>query len=70
MKGTIVVLLPYGSKCPDFRNWEMPEGFKEYLDGMINILYLPKGGSIYIGEAGVDVVNNLHKQLHKLIKEE
>jgi len=66
MKGTVVIILPKEVDYRFFRGFQLPREFNKYLDGTVNILVLPKGGSIHIGKVGVDVIDSLHRQIHEI----
>jgi len=58
-KGTVVIVVPEGSHInpADVRQWEFPVGFSEYLDGRINVVYLPEGGVFGIGKRGKELMD-------------
>ena len=70
MKGTIVIVIGTGIPIPPnfAEGFILPEGYEEYLDGTIHVLPLPEGGSIHIGKAGVEVLNDIHQQIHNIVE--
>ena len=70
MKGTVVIILPDSVRVDysTFLDFQLPKELTKYLDGALNVLVLPEGGSMHIGKAGVDVIGSLHKQIHEMEK--
>ena len=72
VKGTVLIILPTSVDIDPwaFEQFTLPESMLEYLDGKINLMILPEGGSFHMGEKAVEMINNLYKEMHKEVKDE
>uniref|UniRef100_A0A6M3KTI2 Uncharacterized protein n=1 Tax=viral metagenome TaxID=1070528 RepID=A0A6M3KTI2_9ZZZZ len=61
-KGTIVIVIPEGSEVRSvIGGWRFPEGWGEYLDGVINVVTLPEGGVFGIGRRGKELMDAVQR---------
>ena len=71
MKGKILIILPTDTEF-DFGSlsqFHLPEGWEEYLDDRMQVMFLPEGGIFSMGEVSNDILKEFHKRIHEVTKD-
>lgn len=62
-KGKLLIILPSDCELPPLDNFTLPPELSDVLDDKINIIMLPRGGSIFIGEEANELIDEFYKRL-------